>query len=256
MSGRLYCLASTVSKSCWSSATSAAAISVFNHPAVRQIREACVADHVARVARDHQAAGVPLVRGQGPPGEVLQDVRPTYGSLTGKKQGGHFGVEPHAHAKPCEKLRKLFHVSCKKTSCSTCHAKNKLFHMSCHAKKPRAKPCKKTSCSTCHAKTMQKPCKNHAKCGAYGVPTRRTLTVPRVLAIRAICAIWVSQGKPLNIHSSPGPCYMCYMCYMALTRQATEPHSPPAPCSMYYMCYMGSLFCSHTPARSVLDFEV
>ena len=35
------------------------------HPAVRQIREACVADHVARVACDHQAAGVPLVRGQG-----------------------------------------------------------------------------------------------------------------------------------------------------------------------------------------------
>ena len=35
------------------------------HPAVRQIREARVADHVARVARDHKAAGVPLVRGQG-----------------------------------------------------------------------------------------------------------------------------------------------------------------------------------------------
>ena len=35
------------------------------HPAVRQIREARVADHVARVARDHEAAGVPLVRGQG-----------------------------------------------------------------------------------------------------------------------------------------------------------------------------------------------
>ena len=46
--------------------------------------------------------------------------------------------------------------------------------------------------------------------------TSRTLAVPRVLAIRAICAIWVSQGKPLNIHSFPGPCYMCYMCYMAL----------------------------------------
>ena len=35
------------------------------HPAVRQVREARVADHVARVARDHEAAGVPLVRGQG-----------------------------------------------------------------------------------------------------------------------------------------------------------------------------------------------
>ena len=29
------------------------------HPAVRQIREARVSDHVARVARDHKAAGVP-----------------------------------------------------------------------------------------------------------------------------------------------------------------------------------------------------
>ena len=32
------------------------------HPAVRQVREARVADHVARVARDHEAAWVPLVR--------------------------------------------------------------------------------------------------------------------------------------------------------------------------------------------------
>ena len=35
------------------------------HPAVGQVREARVADHVVRVARDHEAAGVPLVRGQG-----------------------------------------------------------------------------------------------------------------------------------------------------------------------------------------------
>ena len=34
--------------------------------------------------------------------------------------------------------------------------------------------------------------------GAAAGTNRRTLTVPRVLAIRAICAIWVSQGKPLN----------------------------------------------------------
>ena len=58
MSGRLYCLASTESKS---SAASALAISVFT----RLVREARVADHVARVACNHQAAGVPLVRGQG-----------------------------------------------------------------------------------------------------------------------------------------------------------------------------------------------
>ena len=35
------------------------------HPAVRQVHEARVADHVARVAGDHDAAGVPLVCGQG-----------------------------------------------------------------------------------------------------------------------------------------------------------------------------------------------
>ena len=94
---------------------------------------------------------------------------------------------------------------------------------------------------------------------ARQAPSRRTLTVPRVLAIRAICAIWVSQGEPLNLHSPPRPCYMCYMCYMALTRQATaniraicaiwvlhakplNPHSPPAPCYMYYMCYILILY--------------
>ena len=55
-----------------------------------------------------------------------------------------------------------------------------------------------------------------ARPGGYArqAPSRRTLTVPGLLAIRAICAIWLSQGKPLNIHSPPGPCYMCYMCYM------------------------------------------
>ena len=45
MSGRLYCLASTESKSCRSAATLALAI----YPAVGQVREARVADHVARV---------------------------------------------------------------------------------------------------------------------------------------------------------------------------------------------------------------
>ena len=106
------------------------------------------------------------------------------------------------------------------------------------------------TCKTVQAvpHVMQKPCKNHAKCGAYGVPTRRTLTVPRILAICAICAIWVSQGKPLNLHSPPGPCYMCYMCYMALTRQATEP--PLSSGSLLYVLYVlyvlyGSYKASH-----------
>ena len=54
MSGRLYCLASTESNSCWSLPRGLGHLRL--HPAVRQIREACVADHVARVARDHKAA--------------------------------------------------------------------------------------------------------------------------------------------------------------------------------------------------------
>ena len=128
------------------------------------------------------------------------------------------------HAKPC----KLFHVSCKKTSCSTCHAKkNKLFHISCknHAKKavPHVMQknklfhmsCKKTSCSTC----CKKPCKNHAKCGAYGAPTRRTLTLHGFLAICAICAVWLLQGKPLNIHS-PRFLAICAIC--AIFHKATH----------------------------------
>ena len=60
------------------------------------------------------------------------------------------------------------------------------------------------------------------------VPTRRTLTVPRALAI---C-------EPLNIHSPPGPCYMCYMCYMGLTRQATEHPLFPGPCYICNLCVL------------------
>ena len=67
-----------------------------------------------------------------------------------KKQGGASMGLNHMHmqnraknqhvkmtcSKSCHAKNKLFHVSCKKTSCSTCHVmqKNKLFHMSCHAK--------------------------------------------------------------------------------------------------------------------------
>ena len=164
--------------------------------------------------------------GTAPPCEVLQDVRPTYGSLTGKKQGGTLG------------LNHMQNRAKKRASCSTCHAKkqavprvmqkNKLFHMSC---KNRAKPCKKQAVPHV-AKTMQKPC----KMARTERQPRRTLTVPRVLAIRAICAIWVSQGKPLNIHSPRVPCYMCYMCYMGLTRQATE--HPLSPGSLLYVLYV------------------
>ena len=52
--------------------------------------------------------------------------------------------------------------------------------------------------------------------------SRRTLTVSGLLAIRPICAIWLLQGKPPNPHSLRAPCYTSYMCYMALTRQAVE----------------------------------
>ena len=62
MSGRLYCLASTESKSCRSSATSASAISVFTLLSDKSVK---LVLQIARVARDHKAAWVPLVRGQG-----------------------------------------------------------------------------------------------------------------------------------------------------------------------------------------------
>ena len=108
----------------------------------------------------------------------------------------------------------------KRASCSTCHAKKQAVP---HVAKKQAVPhiMQKTSCSTCHAKPMQKtscstccknmqktscstcckkPCKNHAKCAAYGAPTRRTLTLPGSLL------------------------YVLYVLY--LTRQPTEHHSP------------------------------
>ena len=62
------------------------------------------------------------------------------------------------------------------------------------------------------------------QCRAGGAPGRlcqarqapsRTLTVPRVLAIRAICAMGLTR-QATEHPLSPGPCYMCYMCYMAL----------------------------------------
>ena len=62
---------------------------------------------------------------------------------------------------------------------------------------------------------MQKPCKNHAKCGAYGAPTRRTFTLPPGPCYMC-CMCFISQGKPLNIHSPRVPCYMYKMCCMAL----------------------------------------
>ena len=124
--------------------------------------------------------------------------------------------------------------------------------MSCnHTMQNRAKNhVKIMSCK--HAKTMQKPCKNHATCGAYagvytgqvarqgGYAGRRgnplNIHSPRFLAICAICAIWVLQGNPLNIHSPQVPCYMCYMCYVGLTRQPTE--HPLSPSSLLYVLYV------------------
>ena len=73
------------------------------------------------------------------------------------------------------------------------HAKNKLFHM-----------LQKTSCSTCHAKTMQKPCKNHATCGAYaGVYTGQVVRQGGFYAGR--------RGNPLNI-TLPGFLAICAIC--------------------------------------------
>ena len=125
------------------------------------------------------------------------------------------------------------------TCSKSCHAKNKLFHVSCKKNKLFHMSCKKTSCSTCHAKTMQKPCKTVQKTSCSTCCKNHAKTMqnePSQSPASAICAIWVSQGKPLNIHSPPGPCYMCYMCYMGLTRQATE--HPLSPGSLLYVLYV------------------
>ena len=79
------------------------------------------------------------------------------------------------------KKRKLigcYNQSFLTTSCK----KNKLFQ--CHAMQKS------------HMSIMQKPCNNHAKTMQNLARTecKRTLTVPRVLAIRATCAIRVLQG--------------------------------------------------------------
>ena len=163
----------------------------------------------------------------------------TYG-LTGKKiRGeGHVGVEPHD-----------MQNRVKKTMSKSCHAnmqnraKNHVKIMSCK-----------------HAKTMQKPCKNHATCGAYaGVYTGQVarqggfyagrrgnplnIHSPRVPCYMCYMC-YISQGKPLNIHSPRVPCYMCYMCYISQGKPLNI-HSPRVPCYMYYMCYM-ALYSTYT----------
>ena len=42
--------------------------------------------------------------------------------------------------------------------------------------------------------------------GAACLPSRRRTTAPGLLAICAICAIWVLHAKPLNPHSLRAPC--------------------------------------------------
>ena len=46
---------------------------------------------------------------------------------------------------------------------------------------------------------------------------------------------YISQGKPLNIHSPPAPCYMCYMCYISQGKPLNI-HSPRVPCCICAIC--------------------
>ena len=108
--------------------------------------------------------------------------------------------------------------TCSARLLSACSAqKKKLFYMSCkkqavlcYAKKQAVpyvmKPCKKD---------MQKPYKNHAKCGAYGAnPPNPSLPGP----------CYILQGNPLNIYSSE---FLAVLHMQDLTRQPTEhPLSP------------------------------
>ena len=76
----------------------------------------------------------------------------------------------------------------------------------------RAKPVQKLFLQALH---KCRPCKN-----SFSAQNRakRAIIPP---GICAICAIWVLQGNPLNIHSPPAPYYMCYMCYIILYRGPT-----------------------------------
>ena len=139
-----------------------------------------------------------------------------------------------------------------------CKTVQKTMSKSCHANmqnraKNHVKIMQKQDVMSCkHAKTMQKPCKNHATCGAYaGVYTGQVARQGGYAGRR---------GNPLNIHSPRVPCYMCYMCYMCyisqgkplnilsagsllyvlyvlyLTRQATE--HPLSPSFLLYVLYV------------------
>ena len=74
------------------------------------------------------------------------------------------------HAKTVQNRASCSCHAKKRASCSTCHARcSTCEKTSCSTCKNRAKPCKKPTCQNVnvHTKTMQKQCKNHAKCGAY-----------------------------------------------------------------------------------------
>ena len=158
-----------------------------------------------------------------------------------------------------------------KTNMSKCHVQNHVMQK----QDVRSKSCHATAPCKTHAKTMSKTMQNRAKqeCarrvrwrgvyagqvarpdggffagevarqggGFYARQARqapsRTLTVFRVLAIRAICAKWVLQGKPLNLHS-PRVLAICAICAIWLLQgKPLNLHSSPGPCYMYYMCYM------------------
>ena len=172
--------------------------------------------------------------------QVLQD-EPTYGSLTRKKTGGTGLSHMHMSCKNCAKKRQAVPRVMQKTvrvmqkkraSCSTCE-KNKLFHMQ--------KPCKtvqKTGHVLCSCK---KPCKNHAKCGAYGAQPAEHHSPGSLLYVLSVLYL-----KPLNIHSPRVPCYMCNRCYISQGKplnihspcKPLNIHSPRVPCYMCYMCYM------------------
>ena len=140
----------------------------------------------------------------GTPVYRVEETKPLLGSRA-PRMGAAQTTEVERGGRPFKPLPGNFHcsracraperhlVSCKKTSCSTCHAK-------------------KTSCSTCHAKpckkqavprVMQKPCKKQA------VP-HVAKTMQKPCKMRR-----VRSANPPNPHSPRVPCYMC-MCYMAL----------------------------------------
>ena len=125
----------------------------------------------------------------------------------------------------CKKTCKLFHMSCKNTSCSTCE-KNKLFHMQ--------KPCKTVKKPTCQNDMSLCSCKNHAKTMQNAARTERQPSLSPGSLLYVLYVLYLTRQATEHPLSPGSLLYVLYVLY--LTRQATE--HPLSPGSLLYVLYV------------------